>query len=732
MLLLPWSWLALLVLLVEAITAQDQLGSERFPGLFKRDGYLQPNNSRANIAPSGQIRFPSTATGRDYAFKCQSRHFSWSLAESSWSKQHEWIEKQTNYYGGSSWSVVTDYAHATTICDGHARVRKSPETPIRTRTTWLKPGQTPTKTSIELETVFSYYPSPSPTCTISPKDCDPLWRAYSRSMSAWLRSNPTQTLNGRAQITQAPQTPICMNQTAASSWSSVIESIYGCGDCTLYGDDVRLLFFPVPTTVSRDMCASTPLASMTHFPIDGEAIEVYAGKSYGQKPAPAGAVTATVDHHTLTSGTAYISIGQVYAQDRCSRYVGTTISNVIVAMHSESVLSLRYSQDHFQYFASSSTQTGYPVSYADFNHPVPWSAWNGMARCLCPGWGCRCDVIYEDEYRPQLAIPAAVRQLDPRWAKCQNWYGGLYDPPVTLQSQDAFAVPTFSASLTSTRTIAKTTGLPPMPAPGVQTKAGSTLQVPSTRALHPSLSSAVPSPGSGTGPMQSMPSASGKRVIASNTEHLVEDGSTDVSSQPSIRTITVNGQAYTITTNGYRLIISSQTISLGGPGVILANGAYASLGSSGLVIESSATIAALSSGTGTISAGSAVYTVKGQNGPFTIGSEVLSPGGQAVTLPNGMVATLGKGGIVVAASKTVISDVSLAATITSGVQSSSSQTSHAQTSTNPLLSGSAAQPFGASQTSSTTSKATMPRPSRILVFVTLSIIPVVLYMAEKC
>ncbi|KAF2226132.1 hypothetical protein BDZ85DRAFT_192718, partial [Elsinoe ampelina] len=432
------------------------------------------NLSRTYSPPplgTGMRRFPKTGSGNDYASSCQSLQHSYTLASSSWNKAHAWVTKQTDYFGGQSWSVVTDYLGATTLCDGHPRVPKWPATPIRTRTTTFNAGQGPTSTSIERQTYGWDFPDPVPTCSIKPKDCDPLWAAYSTSLSSYLVMNATRTVKPGSEITPPPLTPPCMNRTEASSWYELTKSMYGCGDCTIFGHDVRLLFFPVPTTVSRDMCASTPIAQMTYFSINDDALDVYAGKSYGQRPAPPGAVLATVDHHTLTSGTAYISIGKVYAQDRCSRDVGTTVKDVIIAMHSESILSLRYAQGHFQYFGSSSTQTGYPMSYADFNHPIPWSAWNGMAWCRYPNWGGRCDVIYEEQYRPQLAIPGAIRQLNSRWSTCQNWYGGLYDPPVTLQTEQTFAVPTFSASVTSAHVLATTTA---EPASTVQSQPAST------------------------------------------------------------------------------------------------------------------------------------------------------------------------------------------------------------------------------------------------------------------
>ena len=275
------------------------------------------------------------------------------------------------------------------------------------------------------DTVFKNYPGPSPSCSVPPSDCDPFWTAYSSSLSSWKSAKPSAT-GTAAQITAPPQPPNCVNSSDASSASAIRSSMFACGPCTIFGQGVELVYFPVPTTVSRDMCASTPSAKLTHYG-SGAVIDAYAGKSYGANASVtpgASVVTAVVDGHTFTSGTAYISISSVWASNRCSQTLGTPVMDAILAMPSESVLSLRYSQNHFQYFMLTTAQTGYPVSYADFNQPIPYSAWNGQASCEESN-AYNCQIIYENEYRPQLAIPPEIRGLNPEWAGCQLWYLSL-------------------------------------------------------------------------------------------------------------------------------------------------------------------------------------------------------------------------------------------------------------------------------------------------------------------
>ncbi|KAK5711777.1 hypothetical protein LTR17_018220 [Elasticomyces elasticus] len=382
-----------------------------------------------------------TTLGPSYASSCASAYSAYASSYSSWTEKYQYVSNQTQVLGGTSISDVTYYANATTLCDGHPRVTYSPAISLSTARTTVP--HAPTYTSVYQQTGFPNYPYSSPSCVIAPSDCDPLLEAYSTSLSAWQAQNASRVADGTGapRITAPPQTPPCLGQSQASSYAAATAEIYGCGLCTIFGQGVELVYFP--TSVSRDMCGSTPPASLTHYG-SGAVITAYAGTEYGRNASSMvqGSQTAILGHNTFTSGTAYISIATVWAENRCSSTIGTPVSNAILVMPSESVLSLRYSQNHFQYFMSTDTQTGYPVSYADFNSPVPFSAWIGQARCEGPWDTWYCGVVYENDFRPQLAIPPEIRQLNPEWEGCQMWYGGLYDPPVALQVQESAAAPT--------------------------------------------------------------------------------------------------------------------------------------------------------------------------------------------------------------------------------------------------------------------------------------------------
>lgn len=629
-------------------------------------------------------------TGPQYASACAASTRSYSSAYNSWSREHEHVRHVTETLGGTSYRVVTYYENATTLCDGYPRVTYSPAVSLSKGT--ITYPHLPTSTKTYGDTYYYAYPSASPTCTIQPSDCDPLWADYSASLTAWRQGSNATSIGTapQAQITQSPQTPPCQNQSEASRYAAAASSIYGCGLCTIFGDAVELVYFPVPTTVSRDMCATTPSTSLTHYG-PGAVIEAYQGTQYGANAtmAPGGAQTAVVGHNTFTSGTAYISIGSVWAENRCSSTIGTPVSNAILAMPSESVLSLRYRQDHFQYFAVTSTQTGYPVSYADFNSPVPYSAWIGQEKCEGYYDTWYCGVIYENDFRPQLAIPPEIRQLNPAWDGCQMWYGGLYDPPLALQPAESIALPTRphphdEVSKTpepSSTVAAPTSTATALPDQGGNAEEGSTPEgghsTPSSQdegegsvAAPTSTAIALPDQGGDAGSWSgedgehaTPPSQVG---VGQATPTAQNDGGADEPQGSWHHVISAGGLTWEASACGGHACIDGTTFSAGGPAQTLSGGAVASYDSeSHLHVQGSSTIAlphhTTNYGVPGVSrpgeapnaavtiAGNTVTAVQTEEGGAVIvdGSRTLTPGGAATTLADGQVFSAENNGLVV-------------------------------------------------------------------------------------
>ncbi|KAI7074238.1 hypothetical protein KC343_g4866, partial [Hortaea werneckii] len=308
---LPASLLALVLAVDIAGATSPQLSLSKYWNTTDntQGGGLPPPTPTQPMWTTG-ASLPSTGSGSEYASQCIHALTSFSSKSSAWSTRHLSVSNTTTIVGGPSYSRVTYYKGATTLCDGHPRLTTSPGTSLSEG--WLTfPGTGPTSTSTIVNTYGSAYPYATPSCSVNPSDCDPFWEAYSTKLSEW-------SALGAAQTTPAPETPPCMNQSMASSDASFQASFRGCGLCTIYGQGVELVYFPPPATVSRDMCASTPLANMTYYE-PGAILEAYAGTQYGAMATPKpDAQTAIVGQNTFTSGTAYISISKVWAEDRCS------------------------------------------------------------------------------------------------------------------------------------------------------------------------------------------------------------------------------------------------------------------------------------------------------------------------------------------------------------------------------------------------------------------------------
>lgn len=411
----------------------------------------------------------STGSGAAYATSCSNLVSAYNSASNSWENKHSYTSNYTDVLSGTSWVSVTYYANATTLCDGHARVNYSPA--VATSSTVITTVGTAPTTSVGTASMGWMFPISSVSCSVNPSDCDGLWQAYSTASSSWTAiANSTRAVDAIfPTITPSPSVPACINSSQSMSDEAFSKSFYGCGLCTIFGDEVELMYFPEATTVSRDMCATTPSANLTAYGRDD-------GMPYtGVDPSATDSMgtpleTAVVGTRTFVrDGQAYISIKKVWAVDRCSSQIGTTVTDAILALPSEKLLSLRYSQPHYQYFVTTDKVTGYPFNYADLNSPVPYSAWNGQARCEYPGFAdYKCNVIYENQYNPQLAMPPGIRKLDKGWEGCQMWYGGLYDPPYALKPGTAVETPTVAfglAKTTTTSAVQASSAAPTTPTP---------------------------------------------------------------------------------------------------------------------------------------------------------------------------------------------------------------------------------------------------------------------------
>ncbi|KAK4553309.1 hypothetical protein LTR86_009609 [Recurvomyces mirabilis] len=346
---------------------------------------------------------------------------------------------------------ATQFAASTTqLCDGHNRI-------IGT----LTPTASSTFTTVDY--AFMNYTGPPPSCTIAPSDCTSMWDQYNSATSSFksmasvyfsTRTDSSAPVSGGVTV----DLPQC-SQTALPTTTGV-----SCGACTIYGGSVQLLYFPVTTSYTRNMCATT-LGASTVCPY-GQVVSNYTAAGAGgqatgaceymsatQSSVPDSGPSVVSNGQTYYENKAYISYQTAYASNSCGR-IGNTYAGGVVGLPSSSVYSISgYHGELYDY--------AYQVNFADFISPIPASAYYAMAQCsdsgnikslgspnmvnnktlaqICrdPGY-----LIYDGLFAPELAVPPAFRDLDPAWSNCLLSLNGLWDPPRALQPVSTEAGPT--------------------------------------------------------------------------------------------------------------------------------------------------------------------------------------------------------------------------------------------------------------------------------------------------
>ncbi|KAK1823214.1 hypothetical protein LTR12_002287 [Friedmanniomyces endolithicus] len=283
----------------------------------------------------------------------------------------------------------------------------------------------------------------------------------------------------------------------------------GCQQCAVTGNTVKVYYWPETAT---DLTGT----NMTAWP------------STATRPIAANPVVAMVDNTTLTSPTVYISYATLYASDSCSG-VGRTIRHTVVPLeNSQDLSSLAYQpiDDNIgfrpgNWVGGSWKYATKPFDYKDLAEPIPNSIYNQMPACQVQSHAFETAVIPGNftcsprvAYALLIALPSDVFALDPAWASCTAWYGGLFDPPVALQGAAAVATATLPVAVQTTPASAGSTL-----SAGLPTETGGTYQ---------------PSPSSGTAdPTVILVSA----PQSFPTSSAVSDGSQIVEPAPSTSTM---------------------------------------------------------------------------------------------------------------------------------------------------------------------------------------------------
>ncbi|KAI7284368.1 hypothetical protein KC345_g2323 [Hortaea werneckii] len=212
----------------------------------------------------------------------------------------------------------------------------------------------------------------------------------------------------------------------------------GCQTCAVTGNTVQVYYWPPSTATMVENGTMTARPS--------------ALPSSGNRSEP---VIAVVDNTTLTLPTVYISYAKLYASNSCSG-IGRTVRNTIIPLSSSAELSslayhviddsIGFRPGHW--VGGSWEYVTKPFNYDDLQEPIPESIYNQMPACQVRShaWvtadvGGNFTCSPHVAYAPLIAIPTQVFDIDPAWASCTGWYGGLYDPPKALQGATAVATP---------------------------------------------------------------------------------------------------------------------------------------------------------------------------------------------------------------------------------------------------------------------------------------------------
>lgn len=223
-----------------------------------------------------------------------------------------------------------------------------------------------------------------------------------------------------------------------------------CGRCSIHGDHVELLYFPVTTRPhysycdpwaklgeSRTTCpwgtligspeentpfmkegCEYPQFNFTSTMNNGESCQTYRARSALLTRLPGSYIVSA--GNTFYENRAYISIKNVYASNDCVR-VGGMHTDVLVTLKSKDILSMNYAQYGYNGY-------GWSFNFAELNTPIPFAAYDNQPGCNF-GEGCNdvfctgdkingqtysggfCGIIISSAFRPLLAVPPQLRQL---------------------------------------------------------------------------------------------------------------------------------------------------------------------------------------------------------------------------------------------------------------------------------------------------------------------------------
>ncbi|KAF2466677.1 uncharacterized protein BDR25DRAFT_359199 [Lindgomyces ingoldianus] len=466
---------------------------------------------------------------------------------------------------------------------------------------------------------------------------------------------PPVTIKHKISPTNTPYTPHCRTEKPTCTANQ---------RCQISGDEVQIFYFPATTNATRDMCATAPVGigiTTIVYPFFSSLANILPAWT----PVTTGPYTVLPGNTTWYSGNVYISLKRINAQ--CT-WSGTAIE--VGKDHAGEILTMAPSEVFSQ--RAYPTTSGriefdpyaYSFNFADLSSPYPWSAWDATPNCVID----KCQII-NGSYNPWLAVPEAIRRLDPRWATCDLSLYGLYDPPRALSSVgNIFASPTSKGPRPPSATpgqgppesVVVPTKTPPQPTkpmdppdPGHTKGLGDPNDPgrptnPTNPPNNPNNPNNSKNPTNPNNPGQNNPNPG---------QNPPRPGQTPPPSGPTT-IATVGGSPVVVDPNDPNHIIvgGTKTLAPGAPGMTVGGGTTISMADPGHIIVSgpggaapstinipqpnsaqptSGVIITLPNGERVTA--TAIPGASGSGTSLIVSGTLLSPGGPAITLPNGIV-----------------------------------------------------------------------------------------------
>ena len=265
-------------------------------------------------------------------------------------------------------------------------------------------------------------------------------------INATTRYTSTYTIGGNWSVPASLAFPFSA-MGVSSPWNCragnpVVSTASNCGQCSIFGDNLRLLYWPVALTWNGSSSSIITEAPRT--------------------------TTQIVGNQTLTYPTIYLSYSALSASDDCGS-VGTSRMGAIVPIPLDEIYLVSFADLVGEGYNGGWLPMSSPLDLGALP-PNPLPPANYLEQTDCPHM-CPTSYILDDwPYAPQIALPRALRTLEPAWASCGGYLGGSYDPPTALGPAPALATPTLPVFASS--------ATPPSTASPTVTAAPSTSSVP--------------------------------------------------------------------------------------------------------------------------------------------------------------------------------------------------------------------------------------------------------------